>query len=716
MKKSLTFLMLSLVVLVCGQGVKSVEGSLGTEGGVLKDEGIELEAQSDAIPEGMTVTATVRKTGHLPLPEGYRAGDESITVHPESGVFESPCVLRVRAPGEGYRLALQVPDGAVILADSRKEGDWIVSVITHGGTYVPVHPPESFGVSVPRFHDRALLLIGDIYISDYMERTARYLESKGLDVPICTFLYPTDASIAEGAELLSRELKALHDEHGEFILDVVAFGTGGLILHKYIVDSTLYKKNIGKAVIGVGVPYFGTALADLQAAASVGESWAFGFVDAMGENAKDLIPGSELTEWVRQTRHKAMKNTFKKGEIRENRNTVSLAGVSGLISDLDELSEGDGWVSRSNTMLTYIEPEPFRADHFKLMRDEDMLESLAGFLSLYREYTWPETFSAVWKGDMSLSDAIRVWEREARLTLRIDENFDLLVNYNANMLRSMPENGILVTNGDYDTYPAWYAQKIMGIRTDVAIVNRSLSNVSDFVLYLKSQGLPLDLTVDEIRLLKPKRDEDGILHLPSDSVIRTLCRDHRDRVRLAVTVYSPETFGFPLSLQGLVYALEEGDIDVPETRRLLHEVYDYDPFPGFSMDDVSLSLKGLLFNYIAATWKLTDALKEAGKPDRALGEAEFMEKTLPSEPWGALLKGNVLEEMGRTREAESAYKEALRLGPAAFQAHEALAGFYAAQGERGKAIGVLAGWIAEHPDDAAALDLLDNLRSEGEDE
>lgn len=50
-----------------------------------------------------------------------------------------------------------------------------------------------------------------------------------------------------------------------------------------------------------------------------------------------------------------------------------------------------------------------------------------------------------------------------------------LLEYNYNVLQSVDEGGILLTNGDNDTFPAWILQRVHGVRDDVLVLNLSLA-------------------------------------------------------------------------------------------------------------------------------------------------------------------------------------------------------------------------------------------------
>jgi hypothetical protein len=88
---------------------------------------------------------------------------------------------------------------------------------------------------------------------------------------------------------------------------------------------------------------------------------------------------------------------------------------------------------------------------------------------------------------------------------------DLAIDY----LESCAPNAIVISYGDNDTYPLWYAIEVEGIRRDVRVINSSLLGTDWYINQLRykvNQSDPIDVIWTPEQIIGSKRD--GVYYFP----------------------------------------------------------------------------------------------------------------------------------------------------------------------------------------------------------
>ncbi len=123
---------------------------------------------------------------------------------------------------------------------------------------------------------------------------------------------------------------------------------------------------------------------------------------------------------------------------------------------------------------------------------------------------------------------------EARKELKPGLYSDLYISFAKNLLNSCGRNGILITQGDNDTYPLYYVQEQLGFRRDVLIANSSLLGLSTYINFLRRgvyDAPPLPVTIDSADYAGDKMDYIRYAEPQYDSLIKATGLDFIPEVK-----------------------------------------------------------------------------------------------------------------------------------------------------------------------------------------
>jgi tetratricopeptide (TPR) repeat protein len=717
--KYIKFVILASILIHCSG--KMVEQMIAVKGSTI----INLDNAKLVIPEGCGLESTLVSFEQRSVPSrsffgGYRMTGQAFVIKPDSLLFTQPIRFSYPVGSQAnVKLAVRIAHGFVPLAGSGVVGETLQADIDHGGEYYIIETPAVYGILNAGQTDSALLIIPDMYVGNYVGDFSQTLNGIDYGHPVWLFTYPPENSIDQNACLLSENLKELHERFGKFRLDVVGFGVGGLITHRYVMDTLLYHYDVSPAILAVGTPFFGSSLTSRPDIVKSTSPYRFYLLDGLGDNMTDLTPNSAFIAWIKDNRSLP---GWQSESLEENKNFASIRGVMGSDGSYPEEYEGDGVVSLASAMLTAIEPDPFRADHFGLFENKKIQTVIGEFIKLYRGYNWPLLFTRVCRGDAPMSLINETWAREAMLNFRDKRNFDILLEWNKNLLNSVPSDAILITNGDNDTYPAWYLQA-QGVRTDVTVANLSLLNIGDYRRYLVKHGLPLEMDSVTLDTLKPYRDEKTkVIVIPADIVIRELLGQKQRPLVFSTTVYDPYKYNQPLKICGLVYEIGTGDacinmpqcsvsIDIDRTKELLHHVFSYDKLFKTPGSAVSPQIQGLVKNYASVAFQQAVALGAAGEKEAAINEIAFAKKFSAS-PVFLYNEAMSYFQIKMTEKADSILQYLLAMEGIDIATRKNIARIYHENGLNDKAVIILAQCLKENPVDKEITELIKKYQEE----
>jgi hypothetical protein len=188
-----------------------------------------------------------------------------------------------------------------------------------------------------------------------------------------------------------------------------------------------------------------------------------------------------------------------------------------------------------------------------------------------------------------------------------------LLNYNYNVLMSVEDDAVLLTNGDNDTYPLWLLQDVLGVKKNVVVLNIFLVGYQKE--YRDRLFRELQLPANSLTVKEDVADSKDLIYF---------ILEHSKRpVYIANTVYrdyyESETIDESLYLSGLAMRYSKESIDNMAFMRQVFEnsfLLDY-LNQGFMNDKGRALISYMDLGYIPMLIKLCEHYTLSGEKEKA---------------------------------------------------------------------------------------------------